>query len=534
MKTKGFEFVRLKENKVWGTHDLHRTAYQNLFTAESAEVKDWKPNPNDAAEERPKTNATAARMEGNLRLAGTDPRYKAKGYHVSADTQCLACHASSNAPVTKDAHKTWKADFFAKDEGVGCEMCHGHGSKYGEEHKKNVAPMNNAPPGATRVVPWREWDPAVKRDWGLVNLRDPAEATARCASCHIGNTDEGRFVTHDMYAAGHPPLPPLDLIAYTREQPRHWGLPSEMPYLRYMADKHPKKAEDLFHVRAGESHTARRFVESTVATLRASAALGGQLAKESRGDGLDYAAFDCASCHHNLKYPSDRQDRGYLGKPGRPLYRPATFALAKIVVEHAAGLKGGEDLKASADALPAVEKELADAFTDRSLGDPTKVQAATKKVTDWCDGALKNLAAVRYPPEAVQGLLAKVTDVARREPKNADLTKRPVADPEVAQLFSWAAETLLLDLLPPDAGKDPLGLPNPPKVVGDFRKGLEKIVVTRLRPNAPFHYEVPGGTPGPTLEAVDTRIGKRMDIFNSFQGKPFRDAFDSLKPTFPK
>jgi predicted methyltransferase len=46
-----------------------------------------------------------------------------------------------------------------------------------------------------------------------------------------------------MYAAGHPPLPPLDLIAYTREQPRHWGLPSEMPYLKNLAEKHPENAQ---------------------------------------------------------------------------------------------------------------------------------------------------------------------------------------------------------------------------------------------------------------------------------------------------
>jgi hypothetical protein len=34
----------------------------------------------------------------------------------------------------------------------------------------------------------------------------------RCTSCHVGREADGRFVTHEMYAAGHPPLPPLEIL----------------------------------------------------------------------------------------------------------------------------------------------------------------------------------------------------------------------------------------------------------------------------------------------------------------------------------
>ncbi|MBM3979884.1 MAG: hypothetical protein FJ304_06300 [Planctomycetes bacterium] len=513
-QTLGYEFVRLWENKVWGVHDLHSTAFKNLLSKDAELVKKGKAQ----------ANPTAQLMENNLK------RYKGADYLVSTDTACLACHASVKLPITEQAPPAkWTPASFSVLDGVGCEMCHGHGSGYQQKHQESREDEANAPEGAVRVVDWREWPPAEKRKWGLVNLRDPAEATTQCASCHIGNVKEGRFVTHDMYAAGHPPLPPLDLIAYTREQPRHWGLPTEMPYLTKLVKKNPKRAEDVFHIRAGESHVARRFVESTIATLRASAEIGGQLAGEAKDDGLDYAAFDCASCHHNLKYPSDRQDRGYLGKPGRPLYRPATFALSKVVLAHAAVMEGGADLKASLDALFVAEKQLADAFTDKSLGDPVKVKAATTKVIAWADDTLKKLGAVRYTPKATQDLLAKLTEAAAQAPKDADPKKRAVADPEVAQLFSWAAETLLLDQIPSkEKGND--GQPLPPPEVVALRKSLDKIVVTRLRPKAPFHYEVPGGVPGPTLEAVDTRIGERMGIFNSFQSAPFRKAFGEVKP----
>jgi hypothetical protein len=504
-ETRGYDFIRLWENKVWDVHDLHRTAYLNLLTSRSAKAADGE-----------KANATAQRMEDNLRRAGIDPKYKQANYTVAGDVNCLACHASTNEPATKESHKKWTADSFLTSDGVGCEMCHGHGSKYRDEHQKNKLDKANAPDGAIRVVPWREWSVDVKRDWGLVNLRDAAEATNRCASCHIGNLDEGRFVTHDMYAAGHPPLPPLDLIAYTREQPRHWGLPSEMPYLKNLAEKDPKKANAVFHIRADESHVARRFVESTVATLHSSAVVTGQLAADGKDEGLDYAAFDCASCHHNLKYPSDRQDRGYSARPGRPLFRPATFALTRVVMEHAAEMPGGGDLKASLEALATVEKNLAVAFTSKSLGDPAKVQAASAEMSKWSADALKKLSAVKYTNDETKKLLAKVQAA----------TQKPVADPEVAQLYTWAFETLVLDQTPPAADK------KPPAALEELHKKLKDVVVSRLRPNAAFYYEqgATGGVPGPTVEPVDTRISKRMDLFNSFQSAPFRKAFGEVKP----
>jgi hypothetical protein len=393
-------------------------------------------------------------------------------------------------------------------------MCHGHGSLYQQKHQESRLTKAGAPPGAVRVVDWREADPAVKDKWGLVNLRDAATAENRCASCHIGNLADGRFVTHEMYAAGHPPLPPLDLIAYTREQPRHWGLPSELGFFAWLTKTDAPKAEAVFSVRAGESHVARRFAESTVAGLAAAATLTGQLAEVGKDDGLDYAAFDCASCHHNLKYPSDRQERGYAGKPGRPLFRPAAFALTRVVVEHAAGMKDGADLGRALEALNAAEKSLALAFTTKTFGDAAKIVAASAELKKWSDDTLKKLAAVRYTPAETEKLLAKVVEA----------TQKPVADPEVAQLFTWAYETLVLAETKPAADK------KPPAAVTDLQAKLADIVVTRLRPHAAFYYEVEGGTPGPTVEPVNDRIGDRMKVFNSFQDKPFRKAFQDTKP----
>jgi hypothetical protein len=368
-----------------------------------------------------------------------------------------------------------------------------------------------------------------------VNLRDPAVAATRCASCHVGNKEEGRFVTHEMFAAGHPPLPPLDLIAYTRELPRHWGLASEMPFLVNLAKTEPKKAFDLFHYRGdGDSLVVRRFAESTIGVLAASIALTHQLAEaaKKKDDGLDFAAFDCSSCHHDLKYPSDRQARGYDGPPGRPQFRLAPFALARLVVDHAAGMGMGDALKPLGGELDRIQKELATAFGNKTYGDPAAIVAAADGVKTWCDKAGAALQGVRYTEKDSLALLNKIVAAASREPladpRSVPASQRSVADPELAQLYAWAAETLLLELAPKQSP------PEPPAAIAQLRDNLKldqkPTVVTRLR-DEPFCCFEPKASPdesAPKLRSVDNRLHERMETFNSFNGEVFRNAFKKL------
>jgi hypothetical protein len=513
-KTLGYDFIRLWENKVWENHDLHQNAYQNLLTKRSAK------NAKDA-------NATAQKMEDNLIQSGSEDRYRAKGYTVATDILCLACHTSVKYPLSSTPANKWtdaKSSF--STEGVGCEMCHGHGSQYQDIHQKSRE-STDGPEGTQRVVDWREWPPETKSRWGLVNLRDPIVATERCASCHIGNVKDGRFVTHEMFAAGHPPLPPFDLIAYSREMPRHWGLPSEMPYLKTLAEKNPKKAFDLFHIRNDESHVARRFAESTVGVLLATALNTSYLAEAAKSDGagLDFAAFDCYSCHHDLKYPSERQARGYAGKAGRPLLRPAPFALARLIVQHASNMEHGDALKGALTELQAIERELTDAFASRSLGDPAKVVAASDHLAKWSKDCAAKLGAVTFTRAETRKLLDDLIAKAQS----------PVADPEVAQLYFWAFETLVLDLSGHPKIEKGKELP-PPKELVEFRKALDGVLVTRLRPNVAFYYEKTpdSGKEVKTLESVDSRLQSRMKLFNNFQFEPFSKAFTNAKLNLPK
>jgi hypothetical protein len=488
-KTLSYDFIRLQENNVWDAHDMHKQAFVNLLT--SANVKDYPGL---------KANALAQRMEGILGQGK-------KGYTVITDARCLACHASSKQPIAKSLLQMPIDQVFDTSEGVGCEMCHGHGSKYRNEHANDVPVKGKPAPGeATREVPWRAKHPLTKsNEFGLTDLRDPATATATCASCHVGSQKDGRFVTHEMYAAGHPPLPPLDLMAYSREQPRHWGLPSQMPFITNLAEKDAKKAWDTFHYRSEkvESSVTRRFVESSIAALRSTAALTLQLADEAKpnNDGLDFAAFDCYSCHHDLKYPSDRQARGYDGPPGRPQFRVAPFALARTVV-------GDEEL---GKRLDAARRELAFSFGNRSYGDPAAIAKAVASVNAWCDDAMKKVQDERYTAEKRKMLLDRIIrDAAQESP-------RPVADPELAQLYLWAVTTISLDI--EKDGKLPAE-------VEQLRKTLGASVVTRLRPGLPFDFEVKADAKlDNSQEPVSERISERMSIFNAFKGDVFRGAF---------
>lgn len=504
VKTEGFKFVRLWENLVWSNADLHSQAFKNLDVSK---------------------NSIAKKMEDKFK------KLKGDTYKIAEDVSCLACHASISKPYATLKPTERVATAYQTEDGVGCEMCHGHGSAYRFLHGKDEPVKAPAAGDPTRVVPWREWSPAKKEAWGLVNLRDPSVAAARCASCHVGNLAEGRFVTHEMFAVGHPPLPPLDLMAYSREQPRHWGLASQMPYLVNLAKKDPKKAFEVFHYRDDESLIVRRWAEGSLGTLSASADLLTQLAAQAKAsnEGLDFAAFDCFSCHHDLKYPSDRQARGYEGPPGRPQFRLAPFALARVIADHAASMPDTPPLAGELDKL---YRKLATSFGNKTYGDPVAIEQATGEIKAWCAAAKTKLQSVRYTHAESQKLHAKIIEAAAREsstvPAGASALQRPVADPELAQIYTWAAETLILDLagVLDESSKLPPGF-------ASLRESLTGSVVTQLRPGSNFVLERKPTPDQPAdLVPVEARLKKRMDTFNSFRGDVFRTTFGKLPSLF--
>src|SRR5262249_31657894 len=149
---------------------------------------------------------------------------------------------------------------------------------------------------------WRERLPKDKEDVGQIDLRDPFRRARVCASCHIGNRE--KFVTHEMYAAGHPPLPPLEVMSFSRDQKWHYKLARDLPYLNELVKKDIANKTDnawkLFHYRGNEieSQPARQVAVGALVSLRTQIELliPADDEKNSAGNGLDYAKFNCAAC----------------------------------------------------------------------------------------------------------------------------------------------------------------------------------------------------------------------------------------------
>jgi len=229
---------RSNEIKFWLEKDKHASAYKVLITEEEdakAYVekeqkryvkKDWDAKKNkETAEDILKKNARARQMVEILRKA----KGKGKEYKLTTDPDCLACHAQVVSEADRKA-KLVDEKTFNVEEGVNCVVCHGPYQTWVTEH---FADSNN------KFKKWREKDRVKKeKEYGMTDLWNPVSRTKVCASCHIGNQgDKGehpRFVTHEMYAAGHPPLPSFEVAAFSNEMPRHWD---------YVRDKKPKVAQ---------------------------------------------------------------------------------------------------------------------------------------------------------------------------------------------------------------------------------------------------------------------------------------------------
>jgi len=115
------------------------------------------------------------------------------GGSATREPRCLGCHASGGGFLSTASAIS---PGIARTDGVGCESCHGPASGWlnshyavGGTHAANVAR-------------------------GMVPLESPRARAEVCLNCHFGSGQPGRFVTHQMMAAGHPRISfELDLFS---------------------------------------------------------------------------------------------------------------------------------------------------------------------------------------------------------------------------------------------------------------------------------------------------------------------------------
>ncbi len=352
-------FVLLTEYATWRTQDKHSFAYLVLL-------------------------GERAQQMGKL-----------LGITVTEDRACLSCHSSY---IKEEQQGT----AYQKADGVSCDGCHGPSAQWVGPHTDKS---------------WRLKTPDEKAAFGLNNLRDPVKRTEICVTCHVGNTEQGKVVTHAMYAAGHPPLPAFEVASFSRRLPPHWR---ERKDIKFLTDPPAKLGglkidkdliTKLYHMKSADFQQTQLAAASSLEGLRGALKFVADRANLPQGQKQDdwavqwpelkMAGFanlglpelwpqlamgqaDCYACHHDLQRPTNgkpnwRQLRGYSGPPGRPQVRPWPYALAK----QGLGLENADPmLRQKIAALHA-------ACNGQPFGDPRQINQAAAEIAAWAETGLK-------------------------------------------------------------------------------------------------------------------------------------------------
>ncbi len=311
---------------------------------------------------------------------------------VASAKQCVICHG---VWIEKEDEK--KVDTSAEEirkEGVTCVVCHGAYQDWVEKHH------------GSRLIKlrekWRALDrPTKEVQFGMTDLWDPVKRTRLCASCHIGNVAEGKVVTHDMYAAGHPPLPGFEIVAFSNQMPRHW---------EYLKEK-KKEVAALYHFNPLEIQQEETHLTAIGGLVAFQEAMK-LLAAQAERDWPELAQFDCYACHHELKPKSWRQERGYAGKPGRPPMRPWPQALVELGLFHAAAADEAANILTGE--FKTKLRKVQDAFDRQPFGDSAAVKKTALEMAAWTQTQIeliqKNIRDNKYGELTSERLLSRLLD----------------------------------------------------------------------------------------------------------------------------
>jgi hypothetical protein len=347
---------------------------------------------------------------------------------------CLNCHAMNFPPSRQGVQ-------FHIQDGVTCDGCHGPAKDWFTEH--------------TQKDIWRKKTPQQKADLGFIDVRGPAKRAALCTGCHIGNAREGKVLTHDMYAAGHPPLPSIEIATFSEDLPRHWvDMDKKSEAIQKIYQFDPSRLEQAETVIVGGMVVLRDTLELN--QHQASARLGG---KGPEHNGPEFAQFDCYACHHELRPNSWRQHRAPTSGLGRPAMTAWPATLAPLAV-HLLELEpaGAEH---ELEKFRALEKELEQAFARRPFGEPGAVVAANQKLIVWTKDVLQRLARVKVTQADALRLLGRFADLIQHADPDYDsarqlvwayqrvysqVTPKPKQDAAIQRVLQQLTETLDLEL----------------------------------------------------------------------------------------
>jgi hypothetical protein len=330
---------------------------------------------------------------------------------------------------------------------------------------------------------WRKHSREDKEHFkGMDDLWNPVTRAAKCISCHLGKPSEDKVLTHAMLAAGHPPLPGIEVFTFSQAMPRHWEyLGEKLKRLGKMKPEVQKAIRRSFDLGRLE-HTELVAVSGPVLLRETLTLLLARVDPQGKMNcpWPEFASFDCSACHHDLKTPGWRRARAGGRPSGRPPVPSWPTALVGLGV-------GAADPKKAPVRLQEFElklRDLQDAITVKPFGDRCKTVEAANALIAWADPIIADLGRVKIDRASALGLLDRTIEQAR--------CRKP--DYDTAQQLYWAYRAIFEELEPKvDPGspgpallsaidaKFSFGLPSAGK-----QEPIEKTFASRLKAIADY------------------------------------------------
>jgi hypothetical protein len=407
-----------------------------------------------------------------------------------AQTGCVQCHTTTIDAVRADANRRDSI----LTEGVGCESCHGPSSQWESKHNEHPT--------------WREMASTAEGkqqqfDMGWIDVRSAVTRAEVCASCHIGSAEENRRITHDMYAAGHPPLSDFEIESYAEQMPRHWRYSYEQPDVKV----------------ASYEHTRNVLIGSVVA-LRVSVklAMADAAAPREQNRWPELARLECFACHHELVEPSWRQSTGSVAAAGRPQLAVGCFPLFAVAAEIARD--------SNHRAFNAIAGMLRQPFATNIFGDPKLLAQQGEIVVRKCESLERYLMKLDFDSDAGQraarAVLRAITRQAAATPYDYDTSRqllgawRIVYDELVTQNalpFSASELEKVRSIVQPISGnladaalKSPCDAP--PELTAEMKLDREKLQVEVLRDTFASRITYDPAQFTQVMKELDALIGK--------------------------
>lgn len=482
------------EITTWVREDKHAQAYTVLLNDRSKEM---------------------AKIMGTLDANGESA--------IHRDKRCLACHASfplEQLPteqgnphlITEQFVKTASLNF---DTGVNCEGCHGPAGA-GMAGSGWLGPHRD-------VDKWRYKNADEKfNEQGFWDVRDLVTRTKICVSCHVGNAGQGKVVTHEMYAAGHPPLPGFEIATFIHQEPQHW---------RDFGAK-AQKVQDEYLEKTGEKFDAAAANKTTAAMVASLVTLGDSLRLSAdliddqaafpeagipKPSWPELANFACFNCHHDLRASSWRQKRTTGLTPGRPNIHEWPLANVAVAVKMAG--KDKEFWAAYAKVQESIDKT---PFGGKEFQDNARV------VAGWLDNLGREWSKAPIKREDMPAILLAICDVALDEHMDYDSTR------QLIWMFSsvyreWKSPTKVGDLPPSFTGwYDQNELDDIEKILA----GMSDHVLLDLKAGRKSDKRTLNGIDRDTIEVDATKILPKIADFDPQTA--VRDSFGQLKKLLSK